>query len=516
MFKSIFSRYMITFLVIDIIILLASTSLVAILLRQYDAQDKFTVLQNISETTIELIEEDNADELDIDSYLEDNHERLSRVLKAVAANEDHTVILICNTEGQLALVCGNEIETRQFTSGSSSSTTGGVSRISKQFLTKVDNENNIKDNAKIDGLFNEDHYYFAKEIIDSKGAFRGAVISFFVTATMDDQLELIIRTVVIVAFVMAVASIVAAFIITRRNVAPLAKMSEVASDFSKGNFEARVPEKGNDEISELARSFNSMADSMQRLEESRRLFLSNVSHDLRTPMTSIKGFIDSILSGAIPEEQVPHYLEVVSSEIRRLSRLVSSLMDITKIEAGEKHFVMKQFDICEMARQVIISFEQKLEEKKLDVIFDAEEDNMYVMGDRDAIYQVMYNLCDNAIKFSRERGLYEVELRNIDRGSKVRFSIYNEGQGISKEDLPFVFERFYKSDRSRGIDKTGVGLGLYISQTIIEQHGGKIKVESEEGKWCRFEFALSKEIDTTPERVEEETPAKAGRWKKNK
>ncbi len=172
MFKSIFSRYMITFLVIDIIILLASTSLVAILLRQYDAQDKFTVLQNISETTIELIEEDNADELDIDSYLEDNHERLSRILKAVAANEDHTVILVCNTEGQLVLVCGNEIETRQFTSGSSSSTTGGISRISKQFLTKVDNENNIKDNAKIDGLFNEDHYYFAKEIIDSKGAFR--------------------------------------------------------------------------------------------------------------------------------------------------------------------------------------------------------------------------------------------------------------------------------------------------------------------------------------------------------
>ena len=249
-----------------------------------------------------------------------------------------------------------------------------------------------------------------------------------------------------------------------------------------------VQVNGNDEVAELADAFNNMASSLQHSEESRRLFLANVSHDLRTPMTTIRGYIDSILSGVIKQDMIPHYLEVISGEVQRLSRLVSSLLDITRIQAGERKFSNAPFDICEMAREIIIFSEQRLEDKKLDVEFDADKDNMFVGGDREAIHQVLSNICDNAIKFSRQGGKYIVSVKDI--GAKTEISVYNEGDGIPEEDLPYVFDRFYKGDKSRGLDKTGVGLGLYISRTIIEAHREKIWVESEYGKWCRFTFTM--------------------------
>ena len=149
---------------------------------------------------------------------------------------------------------------------------------------------------------------------------------------------------------------------------------------------------------------------------------------------------------------------------------------------------MAPFDICEMSRQIIISLEQRLEKKNLDVRFEPEHDNMYVSADRDAIYQVLYNLCDNAVKFAREGGVYKIS--HIERSGKIYTAVYNEGQGIAKEELPMVFDRFYKSDKSRGLDRTGVGLGLYIVKTIIDSHGEEIWVNSTYGEYCEFVFTL--------------------------
>ena len=257
----------------------------------------------------------------------------------------------------------------------------------------------------------------------------------------------------------------------------------------KGSFDARVTVTGNDEIAELASAFNSMASSLQHMEDMRRSFLANVSHDLRTPMTTISGFIDGILDGAIPPEQHAYYLNIIATEVRRLSRLVSQLLDVSRLEAGGRQFHPQNYDICEQGREIVISNIQRLEDKKLDVQFVCDAENMYVWADKDAIHQIFYNICDNAIKFSIEGGRYEISIKQKDR--LIYVSVYNEGQGISKEDLPYVFERFYKSDKSRGMDKTGVGLGLYIARTIIESQGQKIWVESEQGQWCRFTFTLA-------------------------
>ena len=182
-------------------------------------------------------------------------------------------------------------------------------------------------------------------------------------------------------------------------------------------------------------------------------------------------------------------LKIIRDEVLRLSRLVASLLDISRIQAGDRKFVMEPFDICEMGRQVLISFEQKIDKKRLEVEFICDDDNMFVTGDHDAIYQIFYNITDNAVKFAFEGGLLRISLTRVEK-NKVRISVYNEGDGIPYDDQPYIFERFYKSDRSRGKDKTGVGLGMFIAKTIIEAHKEVIALESEPGKYCEFYFTL--------------------------
>jgi signal transduction histidine kinase len=267
-------------------------------------------------------------------------------------------------------------------------------------------------------------------------------------------------------------------------------MSHAAKSFAAGKFDVRVPVHGNDEVAELATAMNNMAQSLEALDKMRTSFMANVSHDLRTPMTTISGFIDSILEGAIPAEQQSYYLGIVSEEVKRLSRLVTQLLDLSRIQAGDRKFVSAPFDVCEVSRLILISFEQKIDAKRLEVEFECDDEHMYVLADRDAMYQIVYNLVDNAVKFSREHGALRICIDRVKRGQKIRLRIYNEGQGIAKEDLPYVFERFYKSDKSRGLDKKGVGLGLYIAKTIIEAHHESISVDSEAGAWCEFTFTL--------------------------
>lgn len=300
------------------------------------------------------------------------------------------------------------------------------------------------------------------------------------------------RTVVSAALLVLLAVLIAVYFISDRVTGPLRGMCTATRQFANGNFETRVPvpEHGRDEVAQLATAFNQMAESLEHLENMRNTFIANVSHDLRTPMTTIIGFIEEIRDGVIPQAEQGHYLEIISNEARRLSRLVSSLLDISRIEAGDRKFTPTPFDICEMGRVILISFEQQIDEKHLEVEFLCDRERMTVLADHDAIYQIFYNICHNAVKFSRDGGVLRIRIR-ADRDHKVLVSVYNEGQGIPEADLPYVFDRFYKSDKSRGLDKTGVGLGLFIAKTIIRAHGEKLWVESEEGKNCTFSFTLA-------------------------
>ncbi len=238
----------------------------------------------------------------------------------------------------------------------------------------------------------------------------------------------------------------------------------------------------------LILSYLSINRKMKEYEKKREEHLSNVVHDLRSPMTTISGYTESMLLGVIPPEKHAHYLGIISDEIKRLSRLVNSLLD----PSGNKKLDMTKFDVCEMSRQVLLSFEKRIEEKSLDVELEFGRERVLVLADSDAIYQVLYNICDNAIKFSREKGKLALSVTYNEK-KKAEISIYNEGNGISDKDIPNVFNRFFKS----GENSSGSGLGMFITKSIIDAHSETVKVESEAGKWCRFTFTLAQAEDNS-------------------
>lgn len=276
---------------------------------------------------------------------------------------------------------------------------------------------------------------------------------------------------------------------TRRQVEPINEMARAARKFARGDYATRVEVTGReDEIGELAAAFNAMADSMERSEDRRRELIANVSHELKTPMTVISGFADGILDGTIPKEQEAKYLETISSETRRLSRLVRSLLDVAQVSAeADKMRAISNFDIAELIRVAIVGLIPKFEAKQLDVEPQLPEEPVLVTGEKDSITQVVYNLLDNAVKFATPGTALRIALWR--QGEHAYVSIENEGEIISESDMPLIFDRFYKSDRSRGLDKEGVGLGLYLVKTILDRHNQSIYVTSKDGI-TKFTFTM--------------------------
>ncbi len=367
--------------------------------------------------------------------------------------------------------------------------------VSSEIMSKVRDSEYSFFSEETDGIFANVKFVYGRPLNYGNNGLRGAVFTCSSDMNTDALLESLINTSTMASLWVMLAALIAVYFISERVISPIKNMSAAAKSFAAGNFSVRVPVEGRDEVAELASAFNNMANSLSNLEEMRSTFIANISHDLRTPMTTISGFIDSILDGAIPPDKEEYYLHIISTEVKRLSRLVNSLLDITKIQAGDRKFNRTNFDICELARQIIISMEKRIDEKRLDVQFICNEEHLFVNADRDAIYQILYNICDNGIKFSNLGGNYRVSITSYAK--KVHVSVFNEGEGIPTEDLQYVFDRFYKSDKSRGLDKTGVGLGLFIAKTIIDAHGESIDVKSEHGKYCEFHFTLepAKNVD---------------------
>lgn len=282
---------------------------------------------------------------------------------------------------------------------------------------------------------------------------------------------------------------IAVYFLTASLIKPLHDMSEATKAYAEGDFSPRVKVKGDDELAELVRAFNKMASDLSLLESSRRSFVANVSHELKTPMTTIGGFIDGILDGTIPESRQKHYLSIVSDETKRLSRLVTAMLNMSKIEAGELKLSPKAFDISAEIFNVLLSFEQIIERKHIEISGLDRLHSVTVTADEDMIHQVIYNLVDNAVKFT-ENGTISVFVDDDENATLIK--VVNTGAGISSEEREKIFERFYKVDKSRSYDVKGAGLGLYICKTIVEMHGGSIGCNSEEGKYTEFWFTIPK------------------------
>ncbi len=484
--RTIFGKFFSTFMLINVLSFVLLTVTITAIVDTSMNTMMTESLKNAADSAINFLNKDNDGDFEsFAEYIDREREDFDLATELLASNDDSLLILIVGNDGKV-LHCGGAPKSELNKEAVSKNNNYVIPADVKLML---EDGKHINSTDTMDGFFKKEHSYYGIPMVED-GEYYGAVIasssrtdSSYLTSTM-------VRTVFMSVLWIMLAALVAVYFISDRLTLPLKDMSKAAKSFANGQFDARVTVVGTDEIAELATAFNNMAASLQTSEDLRRTFLANISHDLRTPMTTISGFIDGILDGAIPPEKHEYYLGVIATEVRRLSRLVSQLLDISRIEAGERKFDMQTYDICEQVREIIIGNIQRLEDKMLDVSFDCTSDNIMIVADKDAIHQILYNICDNAIKFAKPGGKYSISVEEKEK--QVYVSVYNEGQGIPPEDIPYVFERFYKSDKSRGIDKTGVGLGMYIARTIIEAHGQKISVESEYGKWCRFTFTLKK------------------------
>ena len=283
-------------------------------------------------------------------------------------------------------------------------------------------------------------------------------------------------------------SCLSAYWASRRMTRPLHLMGLASRRFAQGDFDIRIPKgRSADEIDELAEAFNAMADALQKAEALRSGFIANVSHELKTPMTTIAGFIDGILDGTIPRDKGLEYLSAIRSEVMRLSRLVSGMLNIARLQAGQLP-APRPFDIVDLLCRTLLSFEGAIERKDMRVETELPEEPVVVLADPDTVTQVVYNLLDNAIKYGGAGGQLWLGLRK--KGGKLSVSVRNEGPDIPAEDLPYVFERFHKADKSRGMDKASLGLGLYIVKTILGNMRESITVTSGGGV-TEFVFTLS-------------------------
>lgn len=472
--RSTFSRTFVTFAVILLAALLIVGFSLQMLVKNY-----------LEDRAIEDLKNDSAAISQLAAAYHSDRGLTSREFLtnlSVASEISGADAVLCNAEGRLLLCSDSPLGCEH----------QGLSITSREYLNAVKSQDFVVNQGIVQGLYNNARYVVSTCVKDpGNGNIIGIVM---VSTPMSDTLSILERMTDIYLFVsilVVLAALIAVIVYTRKNSAPLKDMAATANAFGHGNLKARaqVPEDSPEEIRDLALAFNNMAQSLEKSDNQRTEFVANVSHELKTPMTTIGGYVDGILDGTIPAEQQTHYLQIVSDETKRLSRLVRSMLDISRLQDQEGIGEEKKsrFDIEECAGQVLITFEQKINRKELNVDVDMPEHPVYTFANQDYITQVIYNLLDNAVKFCPQGGNLGLSIREGDR--KLYFTVSNDGGTIPADQLPRLFDRFHKLDKSRSQNRDGWGLGLYIVKTIICGHGEDISVSSADGI-TRFTFTL--------------------------
>ncbi len=364
-------------------------------------------------------------------------------------------------------------------------------QVNRSYLERVLHTGKAVDTGVFRGLYPESRYVVSQPLYD---AVNGNHLGYVMVSAATRDYQAIERRIgnlyLMISVLVVAAAMVIMSIYARQQSKPLRTLAKAASAFGHGDLNARVrPDKSyTREMEELALSFNNMASSLQKIEYQRQEFVANVSHELKTPMTTISGYVDGILDGTIPEERREHYMHIVSDETKRLSRLVRSMLDISRLQNEAIPEDKKtRFDLLECVGQVLVTFEGKINSKNLQVDVSFPDCPVYTRAAQDSITQVVYNLLDNAVKFCPEGG--ELGIRVTKTSQKAYVGIANSGQTIPAEELPLVFDRFHKLDKSRSENRDGWGLGLYIVKTIVSSHGENISVTSFDGR-TEFSFTL--------------------------
>ena len=389
-------------------------------------------------------------------------------LASFAATVSEVDFMICDVDGHVLL-------------STDASLSGLVVTMPEDMTAEVLKEGISSRRTDVDGLYANKRFVVGVPAVsaDSKEPV-GVIYAVSVTTSLDNMWSGFIGLFFMTAFVVLMISFMASSITTMRQIQPIREMARATRRYAEGDFDIRMNDYGrDDELGELAASFNNMAESLQQTERQRREFIANISHELKTPMTTIAGYADGILDGVISPEEERQYLSIISAESRRLSRLVRRMLDVSQLQSMDLIKQKKPFDLSESMRRVLVSMEKKITDRGLDVDVEIPEDPVIVLGDNDLLTQVVYNLLENAAKFAYQGSTLFLGLTR--QGEKAVVTVRNTGDTIPPEELPLLFERFHKTDKSRSEDKDGVGLGLYIVRTILEQHREKITVSSQDG-----------------------------------
>ena len=456
-------------------ILLAATILLGlafwVVFDRYAARKQKTSLQSTADTVASLTQFYSSP---ASMYLDWDF----RLNLSAASGASENDVLLCTTDGQVFL-CAQDVQDCEHIGRTLGAP--AVEKITKQGSASIDDAATL--------LYGEKRLAVASAAYSSDGTFMCIVVASMKRADLSALTGGTLRLFILTALAVFLVALLAMPYLTRRETKPIKDMAAAARQLAHGNLSVRVPTGyQNEEMEELAVAFNNMAASVQNSETIRQEFVANVSHELKTPMTTIAGYLDGILDGTIPPEKHRVYMELVSTEVRRLSRLVRNMLDVARLkDQGIPPDKLTDFDICEEASQALLSFEQRINQKHLNVDIDMPEFGLTVHAFADAVSQVIYNLLDNAVKFIDDGGTLSIHARQ--QGGKAVVSIANTGPTIDPAELPLIFDRFHKTDKSRSTDRDGVGLGLYIVKTIVLAHGEDIYVTSRDGK-TEFTFTM--------------------------
>lgn len=442
--------------------------------NNYLAHDKETSLKKYCNSISELVFENNLNEAQFISFINYAAPSISRT------NEFE--VLVSNSFGK-PIFCSCEYYSQNRICEHTQN------NIPERIFNNTIKQENYFEIGNFDNNFKTGSYTYGK-VINYRNSNNFSII-FAYTETSNTAYFLlnIIKMFLMASLATIVVMFFAVFYTTYRLTKPLKLMAQASRCMACGDFSHRIPVTTDDEVGELAMAFNNMTDSLVKLESTRRSFVANVSHELKTPMTTIGGFIDGIIDGTIPEEKRNDYLVIVSDEVKRLSRLVQSMLSLAKLESGEMKIKISEFDLCKTVIDIVFAQQQNIENKNININGLDTIEKSVVSADKDLIHQAVYNLIDNAVKFTPTNGEITFNIYK-DEQQNTHFLIKNTGVGIAQKDIPYIFERFYKVDRSRSAVKDSTGLGLYIVKTIIDIHSGQITVRSAENIFTEFDFYI--------------------------